>query len=278
MASGPYLAKRCLGKAAVQGSSHIAWAVVVFMPVRYLIISDIHANLAAFDAVLAAVELESIDQMWCLGDVVGYGPRPNECISRLQDAIDDFHCVAGNHDWAAISRIDIAEFNPSAKMACQWTSQQLTPENRAYLKSLPTRVVQGNHTLVHGSPREPIWEYIIYPSTAQLNFQFFDTQLCFVGHTHAPAIFREETPKHKFEISIPVPGEPIQIDDERLIINPGSVGQPRDGDPRAAYMVFDDDAKIMEYYRVPYEVAMTQALMMEEGLPESLISRLTFGW
>ena len=131
---------------------------------------------------------------------------------------------------------------------------------------------------MHGSPREPIWEYIIYPSTAQLNFQFFSTQLCFVGHTHAPAIFREETSTHKFEISIPVPNEPIRIDDERLIINPGSVGQPRDGDPDAAYMIFDQEEKILNYQRVSYDIELTQRLMMEKGLPESLISRLAFGW
>jgi len=244
---------------------------------RYLIVSDIHGNLAAFDAVLADVDLKNIDRVWCLGDVVGYGPCPNDCIARLREFAGHV-CVAGNHDWAAISRISIAEFNPSAQEACRWTSEWLNEENRAYLSNLPTRFVEGNCTLVHGSPREPIWEYIIYPSTAQLNFQFFDTQLCFVGHTHAPAIFREETSTHKFEISIPLPGQPILIDDERMIINPGSVGQPRDGDPEAAYMIFDPDSKALEYHRVAYDVALTQQLMMERGLPESLISRLSFGW
>lgn len=244
---------------------------------RYLVISDVHGNLAALDAVLEDVGMETIDQVWCLGDVVGYGPSPNECIDRLRD-FPDHLCVAGNHDWAAISRISIAEFNPSAQVACRWTSEQLSPENSAFLADLPTRIVEGNFTLVHGSPREPIWEYIIYPSTAQLNFQFFDTQLCFVGHTHAPAIFREETSSRRFEISIPVPSTPIRIDDERLIINPGSVGQPRDGDPKAAYMVLDPESKTVEYRRVPYDVASTQKLMMDKGLPESLISRLSFGW
>jgi len=244
---------------------------------RYLIISDIHGNLAAFDAVLAHVDMESIDQIWCLGDVVGYGPSPNECIARLQE-FPDHYCVAGNHDWAAINRIDSAEFNPIAEMACRWTSQELTPENRAYLENLPTRIIQGSSTLVHGSPREPVWEYIIYPSTAQLNFQFFDTQLCFVGHTHAPAIFQEETSSHRFEISIPFPEQAMEIGDERLIINPGSVGQPRDGDPWAAYMIFGPEEKVLEYYRIPYDMALTQRLMMEKGLPESLISRLSFGW
>lgn len=244
---------------------------------RYLVISDVHGNLAALDAVLADVGMETIDQVWCLGDVVGYGPCPNKCIDRLRDFPDPL-CVAGNHDWAAISRISIAEFNPSAQVACRWTSEQLDPENSAFLADLPTRIVESNFTLVHGSPREPIWEYIIYPSTAQLNFQFFDTQLCFVGHTHAPAIFREETSTRKFEISIPVPSSPIRIDDERLIINPGSVGQPRDGDPKAAYMVLDPGSKTVEYRRVPYDVASTQRLMMDRGLPESLISRLNFGW
>ena len=244
---------------------------------RYLVLSDIHANLAALEAVLAAVDLDSMDGIWCLGDVVGYGPSPNECIARLLE-FPEHLCVAGNHDWAAISRIGIVEFNPSAQVACRWTGEELSGENAAYLASLPTRIVEGKCILVHGSPREPIWEYIIYPSTAQLNFQFFDTQLCFVGHTHAPAIFREETPTQKFEISIPVPGHSIRIDEERLIINPGSVGQPRDGDPRAAYMIFDAEARIMEYQRVAYDISSTQELMIERGLPESLVSRLNFGW
>ena len=244
---------------------------------RCLIVSDIHGNLAALDAVLADVNLDTVDRIWCLGDVVGYGPCPEECISRVLE-FSDYLCVAGNHDWAAISRISIAEFNPSAQVACRWTTEQLATDSRAYLASLPTRIMEDNCTLVHGSPREPIWEYIIYPSTAELNFQFFDTQLCFVGHTHAPAIFREETSTHKFEISIPVPDQPIAIDDERLIINPGSVGQPRDGDPNAAYMVFEPEARTLQYHRVPYDIDSTQQLMMERGLPESLISRLSFGW
>jgi predicted phosphodiesterase len=245
--------------------------------VRYLVISDIHGNVVALDAVLADVDLEAVDQIWCLGDLVGYGPSPNQCINRLRE-FSDYHCVAGNHDWAAISRIDIAEFNPSAQMACRWAGQQLSPENRDYLERLPTRIVQGNCTLVHGSPREPIWEYIIYPSTAQLNFQFFDSHLCFVGHTHAPAVFHEETSTQKFEISIPVADQPIRIDDNRLIVNPGSVGQPRDGDPHAAYMILDEEARIIEYHRVSYDIALTQDLMLEKGLPDSLISRLAFGW
>lgn len=244
---------------------------------RCLIVSDIHGNLAAFDAVLAHVDLESIDRIWCLGDLVGYGPCPNQCIDRLRE-FSEYVCVAGNHDWAAIGRISIAEFNPSAQEACRWTSQRLREDNIAFLSRLPTLLVEDNCTLVHGSPREPIWEYIIYPSTAQLNFQFFDTQFCFVGHTHAPAIFREETPTRKFEISIPVPGQPICIDDDRMIINPGSVGQPRDGDPDAAYVIFEPGSKTLEYHRVPYDIADTRQLMIDKGLPESLISRLSFGW
>jgi len=244
---------------------------------RCLIISDIHANLAAFDAVLADVDMATIDQVWCLGDVVGYGPCPDECVARLQD-LSDHCCVAGNHDLAAIDRIDIADFNPVAQVACRWTGQELSVEHRSYLDSLNTKIVKGDCTLVHGSPREPIWEYIIYPSTAQPNFQFFDTQLCLVGHTHAPAIFHQQASSHRLEITIPSPNRPIEIGDERLIINPGSVGQPRDGDPWAAYMIFEDEEKVLEYHRIPYDIALTQRLMAEKGLPESLISRLSFGW
>ncbi|MEA3459769.1 MAG: metallophosphoesterase family protein, partial [Chloroflexota bacterium] len=184
---------------------------------RYLVISDIHSNLAAFEAVLA--DAGEYDKVWCLGDLVGYGPRPNECIERLRQL--DHVCVAGNHDWAAIGKLDLEDFNADARRACLWTRKTLSPENWKFLESLPERLEfpDLDFTLVHGSPRHPIWEYILSPFTAEANFAHFDTRFCLVGHTHVPTVFRQR-PWDPGELS-----NPLHLGEERLIINPGSVGQ-----------------------------------------------------
>jgi diadenosine tetraphosphatase ApaH/serine/threonine PP2A family protein phosphatase len=247
---------------------------------RYLIISDIHSNLAAFEAVLA--DAGSFDKVWCLGDVVGYGPDPNECVERLRDLPDV--CVVGNHDWAALGKMDTEDFNPDARKACHWTGKQLSPSNLAYLETLPRSLIEEGFTLVHGSPRQPIWEYILDSSVARANFKHFDTRFCFVGHTHVPIIYRHhpENPNRICDPVIPSLNDPLVLGEERLIINPGSVGQPRDGDPRASYAILDSDRKqsdlTLEYRRVPYPIETTQARMVEKGLPVRLIMRLAFGW
>jgi diadenosine tetraphosphatase ApaH/serine/threonine PP2A family protein phosphatase len=240
---------------------------------RYLIISDIHSNLAAFEAVLA--DAGSFDKVWCLGDVVGYGPDPNECVERLRDL--PHVCMVGNHDWAALGKLDIEDFNPDAQRACRWTREQLSPSNLEYLETLPKSLVEGVFTLVHGSPRHPIWEYILNPSIAQANFEHFDTRFCLVGHTHVPIIYRDN-PNRAGDTMIPSYGNPLVLGEDRLIINPGSVGQPRDGDPRASYAVLDPDELTLEYRRIPYPIKTTQARMVERGLPVRLIMRLAYGW
>ncbi len=240
---------------------------------RYLIISDIHANLAAFEAVLA--DAGPFDMAWCLGDVVGYGPDPNECVEKLLEL--PHICVAGNHDWAAIGKLDISDFNPDAARACLWTGEQLTSQNRDYLLNLPQRIVRDDFTIVHGSPRHPIWEYILYPALAGVNFAHFDTRFCLVGHTHVPVIFCHR-PQGACEAFAPAYGHPIPLGEDRLIINPGSVGQPRDGDPRASYAILDPEKLTIEYRRVAYPVEVTQKRMREKGLPPRLIARLAFGW
>ncbi len=241
---------------------------------RYLVLSDIHSNLPALEAVLAEVDLSHIDEVLCLGDLVGYGPHPNECIARLREL--PLRCVAGNHDWAAIGKMDTAEFNLAAREACQWTEKELTAENRAYLQSLPETFVQDDYTLVHGSLRAPIWEYVTHPLVAQRSFELLNTQLCFHGHTHVPVVFREEGPNPQAYI-LP-PGQRITLDRNRYMINTGSVGQPRDGDPRASYLLFDSQEATLEYRRVDYPVEETQKSMKKKGLPESLITRLSYGW
>jgi predicted phosphodiesterase len=245
---------------------------------RCLVISDIHANLAAFETVLD--DAGEFDVIWCLGDMVGYGPDPNECIERLR-ALPHL-CIAGNHDWAVLGRVDIEDFNPDAQRASLWTREHLTPDSLAYLESLPVSLVEEEEfTLVHGSPRQPIWEYILYPSIATPNFAHFSTRFCFVGHTHAPAIFRYRQNEHGIPTCQSVGvhyAAPTPLGDARLIINPGSVGQPRDGDARASYAILDTDTLTLEYRRIYYPVGETQARMGAANLPDRLITRLAYGW
>lgn len=243
---------------------------------RSLVLSDIHSNLEAFEAVLD--DAGPVDQVWCLGDVVGYGPDPNGCVELLRSL--SHLCIAGNHDWATLGKLDLQDFNPDAREANLWNREQLTPENLAYLEALPETWVEGQFTLIHGSPRHPIWEYIIYASTAQINFAYFDTPYCFVGHTHTPVIFRlqNEGGTKVCDLVSPPASESASLGPERLILNPGSVGQPRDGDPRASYLLLDTEALTIEYRRVAYPVEKTQAKMLEHDMPLRLVLRLGYGW
>ncbi len=243
---------------------------------RVLVFSDIHSNLEAFQAVLD--DAGPVDRVWCLGDVVGYGPDPNACVELLRSL--PHLCIAGNHDWATLGKLDLRDFNPDAREANLWNRQQLTPDNLAYLEDLPETRVEGLFTLIHGSPRHPIWEYIIYASTAQINFEYFDTPYCFVGHTHAPVLFslQDEGNAKTCEAIQPDVNDSLYLGAERLIINPGSVGQPRDGDPRASYALLNPEALTIEYRRVAYPVERTQAKMMEHDLPLRLVLRLGYGW
>nr|MBA3531005.1 metallophosphoesterase family protein [Ardenticatenales bacterium] len=196
---------------------------------RYLILSDIHANLVALEAVLNAVDLSTIDQVWCLGDIVGYGPNPNECVQKMRELATV--CLVGNHDWAALNKIDISDFNPEAREAILWTQEQLSKDSVSFLEGLEGRMdnVHPDFTLAHASPRHPIWEYLLYPSTAAENFPHFKTRFCLVGHTHKPVIFRQEVDHEDvlpFQPAINIPLPLAQAENVRFIINPGSVGQP----------------------------------------------------
>ncbi|MDX1662973.1 MAG: metallophosphoesterase family protein [Candidatus Promineifilaceae bacterium] len=241
---------------------------------RLLIISDIHANLAAFEAVLEDASGEW-DEIWCLGDIVGYGPDPNECAALLRE--HDHISLSGNHDWAVLGRLDISAFNSEAQNAIRWTQQTITAETRAYLERLPATLVEAPFTLAHASPRQPVWEYILDRSTASLNFAHFDTRFCLVGHTHAPVIFKEVDEGH-VKTYQPQYSTPTPLGGNRLIINPGSVGQPRDSDPRAAYALLDTEQMTWEHRRVAYRVAATQERMASLGLPRRLVARLEHGW
>ncbi len=240
---------------------------------RYAILADIHSNLAAFEAVLRHADGRGgFDKIWCLGDVVGYGPDPHECIERLRQFKPV--CIAGNHDWAAIGKMDTSEFNPVAAIAAQWTAEQLTAEDKDYLLGLPLTLQENGFTLVHGSPREPIWEYLLSSEAAQENFSYFETAHCLVGHSHVPLVF--ELTRNKAVCKEFAEG-PLKLKEKRMIINPGGVGQPRDGDPRASYAIYDAEAKAVYHYRVEYDIPATQKKMAERGLPTPLILRLGVG-
>ena len=242
---------------------------------RYAILGDIHSNLAAFQAVLEDAEKRGgFDKILCLGDIVGYGPDPHECIELLQQY--DHVCVAGNHDWAAAEKIDTLEFNPDAASANHWTTQNLTDDDKEYLGNLPLSLEEGDITLVHGSLRSPIWEYLLSVTAARDNFALLQTRYCLTGHSHIPQIF-EYIDCSVFSQDFSDTTS-LVLSENSLIINPGSVGQPRDSDPRASYALYDDEIKTIYHYRTDYDIAATQEKMLKEGLPERLITRLNFGW
>ena len=286
---------------------------------RYAILADIHGNVTALRAVLQDMQQISserdvrFDQVWCLGDVVGYGPEPGECVRLIRSRSDV--CIPGNHDWAAVKKLDLADFSAGAAASAEWTRDHLAPDERKFLQSLPDRTRIGHFTLAHGSPSNPIWEYLINPASAAANFAAFDSVFCVVGHTHVPTIFMQAagaapriaspvqaTPRHARE-SMELPGGPSwhMLEDApqggagprcermlpkqglwvlppgyRAIINPGSVGQPRDGDPRAAYMIYDSDVGF-EFRRVDYDIAATQRNIRAAGLSAKLADRLARG-
>jgi predicted phosphodiesterase len=238
---------------------------------RIAVLSDIHSNLAALEAVRE--DMPEVDEVWALGDIVGYGPQPNEVIRALQEM--GARSVLGNHDGAAIGTVDAAEFNRDAASAISWTAKVLDANARSYLAVLPEIRCEGDLTAVHGSPRDPIWEYIISPSIAAANFDAFGTHICLFGHTHLPLIFRAG--EQGVELVPATPDAPIQLDGRRCLINPGSVGQPRDGNPQASYLLLDSETGSVEFRRVAYEVGLTQRLMGEAGLPPRLAERLSYG-
>lgn len=239
---------------------------------RVAVLSDIHSNLVALDAVLE--DLGSVDAIWVLGDIVGYGPDPDAVVARLRDL--DVVAVRGNHDAAALGQLDASAFNDDARRAVEWTGETLSEETRAWLDALPERQEVDDFTLVHGSPRDPLWEYLFSVQVAKRNLAAFATPHCLVGHTHVPLVFRRLA-DGDIETLAPSHGSELPIDDQRLFLNPGGVGQPRDGDPRACAMVLDTDAGLAEWRRIPYAIEQTQARMREVGLPLRLVNWLAHG-
>lgn len=241
---------------------------------KALIVSDIHSNLEAFHAVIEDAQRHGgFDEIWSLGDLIGYGPDPSACVDLLRS--HEHSAVAGNHDLAAIGSISVQRFNPYAAAANRWTAEQLTREQTEYLGSLPLILEIDEFTLAHGSPRDPVWEYLTTVESAIACFTHIDTYWCLVGHSHMPFLCIPRPDGAAF-MSFPQ-GRAVQLDDDPLIVNPGSVGQPRDGDPRASYAIYDDSAQTIAHHRVEYDIAATQAKMRQHNLPDYLIDGLSLG-
>ncbi|QWR78758.1 metallophosphoesterase family protein [Candidatus Magnetomonas plexicatena] len=240
----------------------------------YAVISDIHSNLTALEAVLKDIESRAIESVYFTGDAVGYGPSPNQCVELLKKSCKIL--IAGNHDWAAINYTSADYFNDMALHAITWTTDTLTSENITEIENfkLLKSSAERNALFVHATPKDPEnWDYLMSKNDALINFEHFEQQLCFIGHSHMPIMVSVDTvtgkvitDKERMELKM----------DSRYIINVGSVGQPRDNDPRAAYAIVNDDT--VEIVRVEYDIRKTQAEMESVGLPFKLIDRLEYGY
>jgi diadenosine tetraphosphatase ApaH/serine/threonine PP2A family protein phosphatase len=242
---------------------------------RIVIVADMHSNLEAFEAVLAhAAAGGPIDRLWCLGDVVGYAADPGACVALLRRY--PHAAVVGNHDLAATGGLSTDDFNAAAARAAVWTGERLSAEDRRYLSSMPFVVVEDDFTLVHGSLRHPEWEYLLSTDAAEEHLRLQDTPYSLVGHSHVPfvAAEREGSPP---TITPLEDGDVVTLGDGRLIINPGGVGQPRDGDPRASYAVYDSETSTLTLHRVEYDLETAQRKIRKAGLPSYLAERLAHG-
>ncbi len=224
---------------------------------------------------MADAQERGAEDYWCLGDIVGYGPDPNECVTVVTERAS--LCLSGNHDLAAIGELGLDYFNADGADATRWTSRVLAGEQKEILAGLTTKLASGDVTLAHGSPREPVWEYVVSPPVAAINFEHFETRMCFVGHSHLPFFCREPEAHLMPRLQRLAEDETLEIGEGRLIINPGSVGQPRDGDPRASYVIYDTAREILHQHRVAYDIRETQDKMRSVGLPHFLIDRLECG-
>ncbi len=241
---------------------------------RVAVISDVHSNLAALDAVLSHAETQGVEQIWHLGDGVGYGPDPDAVIQRMVETAAA--SVMGNHDAAAVGLIPRDEFNPLAAKANAWTAERINEESKSFLMGLPHIERKGLYTRVHGTLRSPLWEYLVTVEAAAAHFAAQETPYSFVGHTHIPLVITELA-TGRFDVLASDDGAVVDLGEERVCINPGSVGQPRDGDPRSSYAILDTAATTVTFHRVPYDVRATQRRMRELGLPEQLAARLARG-
>jgi diadenosine tetraphosphatase ApaH/serine/threonine PP2A family protein phosphatase len=241
---------------------------------RVAVVSDIHGNRQAFEAVLDEIEVSDCEEMWCLGDLVGYGADPDVCVelARRHAAI----CLAGNHDLGVRGTLPLEQFSLGAALAAKWTQQTITSETREFLDDLEPQMLDEAVGLYHASPRDPVWEYVLSPLQAELCLDVQGHRVCLIGHSHVALSFWRPA-------GAPATGQTCGADEEldlnrgEWLINPGSVGQPRDGDPRAAWLELDTEAWRAVYRRTEYDIDGAAAAIRAARLPDSLAERLSFG-
>jgi diadenosine tetraphosphatase ApaH/serine/threonine PP2A family protein phosphatase len=240
---------------------------------RVAVISDIHSNLHALEAVLADIQAEAPDEVWCLGDIVGYGAQPNECVDAVREAVR--LSLSGNHDLAVLGTIDVAAFSGDAGAAARWTRTVLGESQAEWLGGLKPSADRAGFQLFHGSPRDPVWDYVLSEEIAKASILQTTAPLLLVGHSHIALALRWDG--EQMSGGLAPAGTEVDLGGGRFVLNPGSVGQPRDGDPRAAWLLIDEEAGRAAFRRVPYPIVRAQAAIRAYGLPEGLAARLTHG-
>jgi diadenosine tetraphosphatase ApaH/serine/threonine PP2A family protein phosphatase len=242
--------------------------------VRVAIVSDIHGNRQAFEAVLDDVDTSDCREVWCLGDLVGYGADPDACVELARESAS--LCLAGNHDLGVIGVLPLEQFSRGAALAAQWTRETIADPTREFLEGLEPQILDREAGLFHASPRDPVWEYVLSPLQADLCLDVQERRVCLIGHSHVALSFsRQEGATATGETRDD--REEVSVDSGEWLINPGSVGQPRDGDPRAAWLELDTTRWVVLYHRVEYDIAGAAAAIRAAHLPDSLADRLTYG-
>jgi diadenosine tetraphosphatase ApaH/serine/threonine PP2A family protein phosphatase len=245
---------------------------------RVAVLSDIHSNLPALETVLAAVEESGVDQLWCLGDLVGYGADPDACTALVRERCDV--SLVGNHDLAVLGELDVSAFSDTAKLAAEWTTRTIGEETAEFLRGLTPALRHEGFGLFHASPRDPIWEYVLSIDQAEAGLDVQEDRICLIGHSHISLFFTrpEGGPRRTYAHGAQAgDGALLDIDDGVWLINPGSVGQPRDGDPRAAWLELDTEESTARFHRVHYDIAAAAEAILAAGLPDSLAERLAVG-
>jgi predicted phosphodiesterase len=244
------------------------------LEMRVAILSDIHGNRHALEAVLADVDRTGVDALWCLGDLVGYGADPNACVALTRDRADV--CLVGNHDLGVRGDLSLAEFSDAASVAAQWTKQRIDPDKLEFLRGLEPERLDFDVGLYHASPRDPVWEYVLSTALADLCLDAQRHRVALIGHSHVALTFcRPDGGAVRGELR--QDGTEVDLAGSRWLVNPGSVGQPRDGDPRAAWLTFDTDRWSACYHRSDYDIDGAASAILEAGLPASLAERLRYG-
>jgi len=244
---------------------------------RVAVLSDIHSNRQALEAVLAATAAAGVEQSWCLGDMVGYGAEPDACTALVRESCST--CLVGNHDLALLGALDISTFSEAAAAAVEWTRENVSPQTLEFLGSLEPTASQQGVGLFHASPRDPVWEYVLSTDQAEAGFEAQEERVGLIGHSHIALFFVRASGRHggHAQGAQATDGAKVEIGDGEWLLNPGSVGQPRDGDPRAAWLELDTERWVARYHRVEYDIDAAAAAIREAGLPDVLAERLEVG-